>query len=334
VAEGEYESPPAPPQPTPPLPPPPHPPRSPRARRRLFVFLGAVSLVFFLFIALLLVLASSFQEGDDVGFAFTGQKVALVEIKGVILDSREIADLIRRYARDSSVSAIVLRINSPGGDVAASQEIFTEVKRIRDSRQKPIVASISSVGASGAYYIACPADRILANAGSVTGSIGVIASWMNYGDLYRWAKLKDVTIKSGEFKDTGSPTRDLSEEERQYYQGLVDEMHEQFVGHVAEARRLPLEKVRQIANGKVFSGAQAKRLGLVDDIGTYQDAIAAAAKLAGISGDPKVVEPAKERITLFDLLFGNIARYIPLPQGTSPVFEYRWAGPAAAVLEK
>ncbi len=331
MSDGGFEV--YPPPPPPPLTPPPSITPS-RSRRKLFLFLGGVFAIFIVFISLLILLASSFGQGDNLDLNFGGDKVALVEVTGVIEEPRETVDLIRKYAKDTSIRAIVVRLNSPGGGVAASQEIYEEVKRVRDTSQKPVVASISTVGASGAYYIACGATKIVANAGSLTGSIGVIANWTNYGDLYRWAKLKDVTFKSGAMKAAGSPVRDPSEEEKQYFQELINEMHEQFVESVAEGRKMPIEEVKRLADGRAYSGAHAKKLGLVDEIGNLQDAITLASKLAGLKGEPKIVEPAKEKVTLFDILFGNLERFLPIHGKVEPVLEYRWTMKPLEQLEK
>lgn len=329
-----FPTPPAPDLPPPPTPPNPHRPASP-ARRKLLVFLSGVLLIFVIFVTLLIVLASFFDDGEDIAFDFSGDKVAIVELRGVIADARPIVDHLRKYEKDSSVKSIVLRIDSPGGGVAASQEIYAEVKRIRDEKSKIIVTSMGTVAASGGYYVACATDRIVANPGTITGSIGVIAQWTNYGDLFRWAKLKDVTFKSGEYKDTGSPTRDMSDIEQQYFQELVMELYEQFVASVAEGRKMNPEDVRRIADGRVFSGAQALKLGLVDEIGNLHEAVKIAGKLGGIKGEPRIVEPVKERLGLLDLLFGGLSRFAPAVMAERPSpFEYRWTLEAPIPLQR
>lgn len=288
-----------------------------------------------MFISVMLMMVSSFDDGDELALDFASDKVALVEVQGLITDSRAVNDLLRKYSKDDSVKSIVLRIDSPGGGVAASQEIHQEVKRIRDSKEKAVVVSMGSVAASGGYYIACAANRIMANPGSITGSIGVIAQWTNYEDLLHWAKMKDVTFKSGQFKDSGSPVRDISAQEKEYFQQLVDELYRQFLESVAEGRKMKIEDVKKLADGRVYSGEQARKMGLIDDLGNLQEAIELAARLGGIKGEPRVVEPTKERVSLFDLLFGKISNF--LPTGTTSgraVFEYRWAADAPTFLEK
>jgi protease IV len=253
---------------------------------------------------------------DGGGFSAGGDRIAVVPVEGVINDemAKTVNRHLKQYGDDSRVKAIVLRIDSPGGGVSASQEIYREVKRVREDKKKKVVVSMASVAASGGYYVACPADKIFANPGTVTGSIGVIAEWLNYKGLAEWAKLKPVVFKSGEFKDTGSPTRELTEAEKKYFQGMIDEFYNQFVGAVADGRQgkgekgaeLTRERVVQLADGRVYTGETAKKNGLVDEIGNYEDVIKATAKLAQIKGEPQVVTPPKpkEGLSLLDLLLG------------------------------
>jgi protease-4 len=250
---------------------------------------------------------------------------------------------LKQYGDDSRIKAIILRVDSPGGGVSASQEIYREVKRVREDKKKKVVVSMASVAASGGYYIACPADKIFANPGTVTGSIGVIAEWINYKGLAEWAKLKPIVFKSGEFKDTGSGARELTESEKKYFQAMIDEFYNQFVGAVAEGRQgkgeagaeLTKEKVVQLADGRVYTGETAKKNGLVDEIGNYEDVVKATAKLANIRGEPQIVTPPKQKegITLLDLLLGatKIKDISPsqLPSqlmdvDTSVKFKYQW----------
>jgi protease-4 len=218
-------------------------------------------------------------------------------------------------------------VDSPGGGVATSQEIYTEIRRLREKKNKKIVAYMSSVGASGAYYLSAPADKIVANPGTIVGSIGVIAEWVNYGELLEWAKLKDVTLKTGEFKDAGAPTRALTERERVYFQGLIDDMYVDFVDVVAAGRKMDVEAVRALADGRVFTGRDAKEKKLIDEIGNFQDAVDLTASLAGISGKPNLLRSVRQRVTLLDLLTSDISRLNPLGGRTlqSQVrFQYLW----------
>lgn len=230
-----------------------------------------------------------------------GEKVALLKVEGAILDSEKTIDELKGYIEDLSVKAIVLRVNSPGGAVAPSQEIFEEIKKA--TLKKKVVVSMGAVAASGGYYIAVPADKIVANPGSVTGSIGVIVEIPNIEGLMEKVGVRSEVIKSGRHKDMASVFRTMTPEERGLLQGVVDDIHDQFVTAVAGSRKISVEKVRKIADGRVFSGRQAKALGLVDELGDLNDAISIAGKLAGISGEPKVVTK-KEKTSLFDMLNG------------------------------
>jgi protease-4 len=218
---------------------------------------------------------------------------------------------LKKFGDDSSIKAIILHVNSPGGGVAASEEIYREVKRIRAEKKKKVVVSIETVGASGAFYVASACDKVYADQGSIVGSIGVIAQWVNYGDLLKWAKLKDVVIKTGEFKDTGNPARDLTPAEQAYMQGLIDNMFGQFIKAVADGRGLKYDDVKSIANGKVWTGEQAQGMKLIDNVGDFETAVADTAKSVGIHGEPTLVRPEKDRRTLMDLLLGDVSQYLP-----------------------
>ena len=274
----------------------------------------------------LLAVLITFSGDDGAEFGFS-DRIQVVDIEGELFDSRPIIEQLKRYEDSSSVKAILLNIDSPGGGVAVSQELYAEIKRLREKKDKTIVAYLSSTGASGAYYAACAANRIIANPGTIVGSIGVIAEWVNYASLYEWAKLKEIVFKTGEFKDTGSPTRDLTENERKYFQGLIDDMYVQFVEAVASGRKLELQEVRSVADGRVFTGRDAKERKLIDEIGNFQDAVDLTAKLAGISGKPRLLRPARQRVTLLDVLTTDLSRLAPFNgQGlTSRIrFQYLW----------
>src|SRR5512146_618785 len=217
-------------------------------------------------------------EAGDYVVSGSGGKIGVVDIEGVILDPESAVKQLKRFADDDSIKAIVLHLNTPGGGAAASEEIYREVRRIRDAKKKPIVASIETVGASGGYYVSSGASKIFADEGSIVGSIGVIAEWFNYADLLRWAKLESVTLKTGEFKDTGNPARPMTPAERQYLQGMLDNMLSQFVKAVAEGRKLKEQDVRSIADGKVWTGSQALGLKLIDQVGGFEAAVKDTAK--------------------------------------------------------
>lgn len=278
--------------------------------------------IFFAVILLVTVLLTR-EEGIAAG----GAKIGVIAIEGVI--SSDLAErtvrLLTKYTDDASIKAIVLRIDSPGGGVASSQEIYEEVRRAR-SGGKLVVASLGSVAASGGYYIACVADRIFANAGTVTGSIGVIVQLANAEELLRKIGVESTVITSGPFKDSGTPTRALRPEERQVFQALVDDVYQQFVEAVAQGRNLPVGEVRQAADGRIYTGRQAKDLRLVDELGSFQDAIAYAATTIGSEGKPKLVREEKERLWWLKYIVESLPdsfMWRPLSKAEA-VLQYRW----------
>lgn len=240
--------------------------------------------------------------GEESSF-MPGEKIAVIEIKGVIIDSRPIINEILKFKKNDSVKAVVLRINSPGGAVGPSQEIFKEVMKL--NKEKKVVASLGSIATSGGYYIACAAEKILANPGTITGSIGVMMKFTNFEQLFSKIGLKGVMIKSGEYKDIGSPFREMTPKDKKILKGVIRDIHRQFIEVVAEGRKIPLKKVREkLADGRIFTGNQAKGLGLVDELGNLQDTIRIAAKMADIQGEPRVIYP-KERSSLLGILLNK-----------------------------
>lgn len=281
-----------------------------RSRTLLWVVIGGGA--FFLFVlAVFTLIYVSLRTGEQATLGGFGDKIGVVDLEGVLISPEIVVKQLKKFNDDGSIKAIILHVNSPGGGVAASEEIYREVKRIREGKKKQIVASIETLGASGAYYVSSACNKIFADNGSIVGSIGVISQWVNYGDLLRWAKLKDVTMKAGEFKDTGNPARDLTPAEKLYLQGIIDNMHAQFIQAVAEGRNLKFDQVKAIADGKVWTGQQALPLKLIDEVGDFQAAVKDTAKAAGIKGEPVLVRPQKERKTLLDLLFGDISEWLP-----------------------
>lgn len=265
-----------------------------------------------LFVVVAVVLAGwNALHPGTTGSLFGTNDIAVIEISGVITSAEKINEQLRDYAGDSSVKAIVLHINSPGGASAPSQEIYHEVLRLRQEKHKKIVASIDSIGASGAYYIASACDRIYANQASVVGSIGVVMEWTNYGDLMRWAKLKNVDIHAGELKTAGDPTRDLTPKEQAYFQSVVDNMYGQFVHDVAVGRHTTDEKIKPLATGQVWTGEQALPLGLIDREGGLRMAVMDTAREVGVSGEPSIVRPAKPKDGLLSLLFSGSSDLFP-----------------------
>jgi protease IV len=267
-----------------------------------FVGGGIVVLGFITFISVLLYSAARSFSGSDDGFSSLGDNIGVIDIDGEILSAESTVDQLRKYDQDSSIKAIILHIDSPGGAAAPSQEIYHEVLRIRDEKKKPIVVSIESVGASGAYYIASGANKIYANDASVVGSIGVIMEWTNYGDLLTWAKMKPEVIHAGSLKDAGDPTHAITPEERVYFQGLVDNMYGQFVTDVANGRHIPADQVKSLATGQVWTGEQAIPLHLIDKQGGFRDALLDTAKSVGITDEPNVVKPFIRRKSIWDLI--------------------------------
>ena len=281
-----------------------------RSRIWIWVLVGGGLFALFV-VAVFTLVYLSFGGRNEETFSGFGPKIAVVELDGVIFSPKQMVSQLKKFADDDSVKAIVIHVNSPGGGVAASEEIYREVKRIRDEKKKRIVASIETVGASGAYYVASATNKIYADKGSVVGSIGVIAEWVNYGELLRWAKLNPITMKAGEFKDTGSPTREMTPAEREYMQSLIDNMHKQFIQAVADGRHAQEEDIRAIANGKVWTGEQAAELKLVDQIADFEEAVKDTARAVNISGEPTLVWPPKKKRSGLDLLFGDVSDYLP-----------------------
>ena len=234
-------------------------------------------------------------------------RVALVSIEGPIMDSMDVVKEIKEHAKDRSIKAIILRIDSPGGAVGPSQEIYEEVKKA--SAEKHIVVSMGSIAASGGYYIASPADMIFANPGTLTGSIGVIMEIPNLEGLMTKIGVRTEVIKSGKHKDMASAFRKMDKEDRDILQSVLDNVHEQFIRAVAEGRKLTVDSIRPIADGRIFTGEQAKGLKLVDELGTLEDAIRKAAELAGISGEPEVVSK-KDKLSFLEMLRSGFPKEI------------------------
>jgi protease-4 len=259
--------------------------------------------------------------------------VAVVDIAGVLTSShavsrgtssaRSIIEELEKHGDDSSVRALVLRIDSPGGTVVAAQEVYAAVTRLREEKKKPVIASIADVGASGGYYIACAADRIYANPGTITGSIGVIMEFPNVKELFGKIGISSTTIKSGEFKDTGNALRDMTSRERQVLQELIDDVYRQFLSAVEAGRQLPPEVVRDAADGRIFTGQQAHGLGLVDELGDLTDAVEGAAEMAGIKGKPTIIRHRKKR-RFWEIIEGSTTSLLPFREPPSARLLYLW----------
>lgn len=331
---GTFEHPSAEAEPRQPAPPPPArraapppPPAAPKEKNRSAAFFfGALSGCLVIFGALFLIVLFVALQDDASDLSLASEKVAIIPIEGEIVDARETLEALHRYNRTASVKAIVIRINSPGGAIAPSQEIYSAILRIRDHGGKPIVASLDSVAASGGYYIASACDRIISNHGTITGSIGVILQWFDAKDLIQWAKLKPETITSGAMKDAGSPYREMTEPERAYFQNIVTQLHGQFVRDVARGRKLAAGDVSKIADGRVFTGEQALGYKLVDELGTIDDAVRAAGVLGGIEGEPARLWPRPDQTSLIDLIRNGSAETLMerIAIRRMPQFLFRW----------
>ena len=283
-----------------------------RSHTLLWILIGGGAFFLFVLAVFTLVYLTMHAGTSEAGISgFGGDRIGVVDLEGVILSPQPVVGQLKKFGDDSSIKAIILHVNSPGGGVAASEEIYREVKRVRTEKKKKIFVSIETVGASGAFYVSAAADKIYANEGSIVGSIGVIAQWVNYGDLLKWAKLKDVVIKTGEFKDTGNPARDLTPAEQAYMQSLIDNMFGQFIKAVADGRGLKYDDVKAIANGKVWTGQQAQSMKLIDGLGDFEKVVDETASSVGIKGEPTLVRPEKDRKTLLDLVLGDVSPYLP-----------------------
>jgi protease-4 len=267
----------------------------------MFILLAMGILFYFFFYK------AGLHSGKNTSFSLN-DKIGVVCVEGVIVDSQVITEQLDEFGKDDSIVAIVLRVDSPGGGVAASQEIYDAVIELK--KKKKVVVSMGSVAASGGLLVACAADKIVANPGTITGSISAIMQFANFEELMKKVGLKSSVVKSGQYKDIGSPLRDMTPEEKVIIQDLVDDIYNQFVDVIVKERKLPREKVVAIADGRVFSGRRAKELGLVDYLGDMSSAAKLASKLAGKDGKYELVYPSKKRKSVFDYLLESTASQI------------------------
>ena len=287
--------------------------------RRLSIV--AAALLVYLAVAGLFVISVGGLSRGEGGPVLFGPRVAIVELEGVILEVDDIVRELKNYRENPTVRAVVLRINSPGGVVAPTQELHDAVVRLREAG-KPVVASLGSVAASGGYYVAVACDQIYANPGTLTGSIGVIIQLANLEQLLKKVGIDYVVVKAGQFKDVGNVARPMTPDERRVMQALLDDVHGQFIEAVAAGRKLSRDEVLRFADGRVFSGTQAKNLGMIDVLGGLEDAVLGAAKLAGIPTPPSVIRQRRP-FSIMDLLrnqFGGTAAGALL-QPTLPAFK-------------
>lgn len=263
----------------------------------VFIFIGAM-------------IFSGFQSyrknsGNLDKRSLSKNEILHLEIRGVIMNGKKFLEQLKKYKEDASVKAIVIDINSPGGAVGPSQEIFTEISRAKADTQKPVVCVSTSLIASGGYYAALACDKIVVAPGAMIGSIGVIMEFVNLEKLYDWAKVSRYTIKSGKFKDSGAEYRAMRDDEKKLFQDMIDDVYAQFRDQVAQARKLKTEVVNEYADGRVMTGAKAVELGFADATGTFEDAVMVAANLANLGKDYKIFKPKKPKMDFFDLLTLN-----------------------------
>ena len=263
--------------------------------RRFFLFLISVFLLVFIGFLLWLVTPEQFFAGPN--------RIGVIEVRGVIDNVQDSLKAIKEFRKDPNVKCILVRIESPGGGIGASQELYREIRRTIE--EKPVVASLGGIAASGGYYAASAANRIVANPGTITGSIGVISYFPNLRELLDKLGISATIIKSGRFKDTGNPDREMTQEEKDLLQETMDQAHRQFIRDVARGRKLSEEKVRDVADGRIIMGETAQQLGLVDELGNFEDAVKAAAVLGLIEGEPDLIYAKKKRRSLLDFLIGS-----------------------------
>jgi protease IV len=293
-------------------------------KKKSILILAGILGVTMLFLGMVMTV-TLYMLSSSSGLSFSN-KIGVIQIEGAIADSWQIVNQLVEFKRDKGIKAIILRINSPGGGVGASQEIYTEV--LKTTKVKKVIVSLGSVAASGGYYIAVAGDRIVANPGTITGSIGVIMEFIQLGDLLKKVGVGLEVIKSGEFKDTGSPTREFTEREKELMKSLIHEIQEQFINAVADGRGMSVEEVREIADGRIITGATAKKMGLIDELGNFQDAVDLASSMTGIEGEVNLVFPKRKGISFWDLIFRNAANTLSktMVDNLKTTIEYKWDG--------
>ncbi|NCO52825.1 MAG: signal peptide peptidase SppA [Deltaproteobacteria bacterium] len=292
-------------------------------KRPILLATLTITLLFSVFLLLVFVLGPAGSTSDLMSVS---DKIGVIDMTGPITSAQELTDDLISFGDNQSIKAVILRIDSPGGAVGPSQEIYQEVLRLQ--KKKPVIVSMGSVAASGGYYIAAAAGRLFANPGTITGSIGVIMTFPNYEELMQKVGVATVVVKSGRFKDMGSATRSFTEDERKLLQSMIDDVHAQFVEAVSLGRELPAAEVVKIADGRIFSGRQALALGLIDELGGFQDALRYAADLTGLGDDPHLVYPEAKRQGLLEriinMTLGDLLPTMSRAGQTGP--QYLWPG--------
>ena len=291
------------------------------ARRSVSTILVVAVLSLMVLLGLVLAVVNAMDGGGGLGLS---DRIAVITVDGVIGDDKEVLEDIRRFRDDPSIRGFVIAINSPGGAVGPSQSIYQELKRLRDNDDRPVIASIGNIGASGGYYVALGADSIYALPGSITGSIGVIMELPNVEGLMQKVGVRMQTVQSAQHKDVGSPFREMSPSDREVLGAMVQDVYQQFVEVVSAERKQNVQRLQPLIDGRVVSGRQAFRNGLVDRLGNFNDAVAAAGRMAGLGKEPKLAYPPEERATLFDVFFGRATTEVvsrltaPLEQVATP----------------
>ena len=280
------------------------------------------------FSMLLISLVSISFDRTETITSGSGEKLAVVELSGIIISSDDIVRQFKKYRENRSIKGIVLRVNSPGGGAVASQEMYQEVKKTRDSG-KPVVVSMGTLAASGGYYVSCGASKLVANPGTLTGSIGVISEFLQLQDALEKLGVGVKTIKSGKLKDAGSATRKMTVEDEKYFQALMDDVHQQFIRVVENERNLDHQKALLLADGRVFTGNQALEHGLIDTLGSFEDAVSIAAELAGIEGEPSLVRE-RQRESFWKSVLNEMVEtvsHVAAQQLDRPILSYRFVDP-------
>ncbi len=292
-----------------------------------FIFMSMFGVIFFAGLSYLITKVAS---QSDPFLTRTADGIGVIDVKGMITDTEGLLRNIQLFRQEETIKAVVIRIDSPGGAVGASQELFTEIKRL--GRDKPVVASLGSVAASGGFYAAIGADKIVASPGTLTGSMGVIMKFPNLEEIFQKIGYRSETIKSGKFKDIGATDRTITPEERALLQDVIDTVHRQFITDIAESRALTVAEVTKVADGRIFSGEQAKELGLIDELGNFNDAILLAAKLAEMdtSSFPELVYPPKDAVGFLSTLLSTTKlNLFGTLQRMQPQLAYEWNGSAS-----
>ena len=298
-----------------------------KSTKWFLVILGIVLVTGLLITVVFVSMIGNLGGGTETVTTGSGDKIGVVELQGVITSSEDFVRQVKKFREQSSIRAILIRIDSPGGGVVASQEMYEEVRKTRESG-KPVVVSMGSLAASGGYYVACGASRLVANRGTLTGSIGVISEFLQMHELLGKVGVDIKTIKAGALKDAGSSSRPMTEKDQKYFQALMDDVHRQFITVVADERGFDSAYASELADGRVFTGEQAVVAGLVDTIGTYEDAIQITAEIAGIDGEPSLVREKKRR-TWLESMTGDVTEQVRAATQEMlswPVMSFRFTG--------